>query len=63
MEWRGSSLLLVEGIDELIRYGREEILLGAEGQTISVRGKDLEMKFLTSDRIAVEGTLEAVSYV
>ncbi len=63
MEWRGHSLLLVEGIDSLLSYRDNEIILGACEQKISVNGAKLEMKYLAKDRIAIEGNIRAVQYV
>ena len=63
IEWRGNKLLLAEGIDCLLLYGENEIRLSAGEQVISVCGETLEMKYLTNERIAIEGIIKAVSYV
>lgn len=63
IEWRGKKMLLAEGIDALLSYHEKEIILGASGQKLSVRGDNLEMKYLSDDRIAIVGTILAVSYV
>ena len=63
IEWRGKSLVLCEGIDELTKYEKEEILLKAGSDTISVVGDGLIMTYLTGDRIAIEGQIKVVSYV
>ena len=63
IEWRGRSLLLCEGIDELTKYEKEEIRLKAGSDTISIAGDELVMTYLTGDRIAIEGQIKVVSYV
>ena len=62
VEIRGSSSLLADGIDGLIEYGSERIMLSMGKLTLTVRGSGLTLRFYTKTKIGIEGDISGVEY-
>lgn len=62
LELRGNHRLMAEGIETLLEYGETRIVVGAGTQRIALEGEQLEMKFLSVDRIVIEGTIRVIRY-
>ncbi len=62
IELRGNHRLIAEGIDSLLEYGEARITVGAGEQRITFEGDGLEMKFLSENRIVLEGSIREVRY-
>lgn len=63
IELRGRYRLIAEGIDELLEYGDTRMVLGAKADRIAVMGENLEMRFLSENRIVIEGNIQSVQYI
>ncbi len=62
IELRGNRRLVAEGIDALLVYEDTKITVGAGKQRISFFGNRLEMRFLSENRIVIEGDLRGLQY-
>lgn len=62
IELRDGKRLLAEGIDSLLEYGDTRVTVGAGEQRIVFVGDELEMTYLSENRIVLEGTIREVRY-
>lgn len=62
LELRGRKRLVAEGIDALLEYTDTRITVGADCQRLMLTGRGLEMRFLSANRIVVEGTIVRIEY-
>ncbi len=62
LELRGMRRLVAEGIDALLEYTDTCIAVGAGKHRLAIGGSGLEMRFLSENRIVIEGTIVRVEY-
>lgn len=62
IELRGKRRLVAEGIDALLEYGADRITVGSGEERISFFGKEMEMRFLSENRIVIEGEIGEIRY-
>lgn len=62
IELRGNRRLVAEGIDALLVYEDDKITVGAGKDRITFFGNRLEMRFLSQNRIVIEGELRGLQY-
>ncbi len=62
LEVRGNTRLLADGYHKLLCYESEKITLAGKRHSITVTGKKLEMKYLTGEKIGIEGYIRGIEY-
>lgn len=62
IELRGNRRLVAEGIDALLEYGDTCITVGSGKQRLAFTGKDMEMRYLSENRIVIEGEIRQIRY-
>ena len=62
IELRGKRQLVAEGIDALLVYEDTNITVGAGKERITFFGNRLEMRFLSQNRIVIEGEIRGLRY-
>ena len=62
LELRGMKRLVAEGIDALLEYTETRIAVGAGTHRLVFCGRELEMRFLSQNRIVIEGEIVCVQY-
>lgn len=60
LELRGDRRLIAEGLETLLEYGDTRISFCGHGETVTLEGEGLEMKFLSDTRMVIDGRLRAV---
>ncbi len=61
-EIRGNRIFMLEGVMHITEYGNERITLNCNSYTVSVRGANLCMTYLSHSRISIEGRIQTVEY-
>ena len=56
------SKLSVSGVTEVVSFDEETVVLHTELGTLVIRGRDLQLKTLTAEGVAVDGTVSALTY-
>ena len=56
------SNLSVSGVTEVVSFDEETVVLHTELGTLVIQGRDLQLKTLTAEGVAVEGTVSALTY-
>ena len=62
LELRGKKRMVAEGIDALLEYTDTRVCVGAGKQRLAVGGNGLEMRFLSENRIVIEGEIVRIEY-
>lgn len=63
LEIRGRELVLAEGYCRIEAYDESLITLASSQSSISIRGKGLQLRHLSDERIAVEGRIDSVEFI
>lgn len=63
IEIRGREAVFAEGYCRIEKYSETEIRLASDSDRISVRGESLNLKHLSTERIAIVGRIEAVEFI
>ncbi len=56
------SNLNVSGVTEVVSFDEETVVLHTELGTLVIQGRDLQLKTLTAEGVAVGGTVSALTY-
>ena len=56
------SHLAVSGVTEVVSFDEDTVVLRTEMGTLAVQGRQLQMKTLSAEGVAVEGTVSALIY-
>ena len=56
------SNLNVSGVTEVVSFDEETVVLHTELGTLVIQGRDLQLKTLTAEGVAVDGTVSALTY-
>ena len=56
------SHLAVSGVTEVVSFDEDTVVLRTEMGTLAVQGRQLQLKNLTDEGVAVEGTVSALIY-
>ncbi len=62
LELRGMKRMIAEGIDALLEYTDTRIAVGAGKHRLAISGRGLEMRFLSENRIVIEGEIVRIEY-
>ena len=54
--------LCVSGVTEVVSFDEETVVLHTELGTLVIQGRDLQLKTLTAEGVAVDGTVSALTY-
>ena len=54
--------LSVSGVTEVVSFDEETVVLHTELGTLVIQGRDLQLKTLTAEGVAVDGTVSALTY-
>ncbi len=54
--------LTVTGVTEVVSFDEETVVLRTQLGTLVIRGRELQLKTLTPEGVAVEGTVSALIY-
>ena len=53
----------IENYMSVIEYNQEEILLKLKRKTLQITGSELNIRYLTSNNMYIEGKIHSVSYL
>ena len=56
------SNLSVSGVTEVVSFDEETVVLHTELGTLVIQGRDLQLKTLTAEGVAVNGTVSVLTY-
>jgi sporulation protein YqfC len=57
------TTVYIENYISVIEYNQEEILLKLKRKNLQITGSDLNIRYLTSNNMYIEGKIHSVSYL
>ena len=63
VEIKGNREITVEGSTGVLKYEQENIKINTKMMVISVNGRNLKLKYLSSSSLIIEGTFLSLEYI
>ena len=63
VEIKGNREMTVEGSTGVLKYEQENIKINTKMMVISVNGRNLKLKYLSSSSLIIEGTFLSLEYI
>lgn len=63
IEVTGNKELTIEGCTGVLKYERENIKINTKEMVISVGGRGLKLKYLSSSALVIEGTVLSIEFI
>lgn len=62
LEVSGNNRVLVENHKGIVHYGKEKICVKVKFGLISICGRDMEIIYITADKVVLSGEIEMISF-
>ena len=63
IELRGTREALIDGVNTILEYSDEKIVILIKKLKIAITGKKLKLVTMNEDRISIEGIIDTVEYI
>lgn len=63
LEVTGNKEITIEGCTGVLKYEKENIKINAKEMVISVGGRGLKLKYLSSSALVIEGTVLTIEFI
>lgn len=63
IELRGNREALIDGVNTILEYSDEKIVILIKKLKIAITGKKLKLVTMNEDRISIEGIIDTVEYI
>ena len=63
IEMTGNKEITVEGCTGVLKYENENIKINTKSMVISVSGRGLKLKYLSSSSLVIEGTVLKIEFI
>lgn len=63
IEIRGTELVMLDGLEKLLCYENEKIIIRCSERCVKIYGSSLTMDYLSDSRIAIKGKIKGVEFM